>query len=240
MKIGIRDKFLSCLEYLVFRLDTTRFIVDKPKLDYQPLQWVGIRKAKIRGNATWERWEQIVKYLLPQQDKTALDIGSCYGFFSIKMAEKGCRVFGIDSNPRFIRIARYAVPKRLRKQCNFIEMKLSLGNINILPSVNYILLLSVWHHWVYEFGLLEATEILTALWEKTKDMLFFESGEGEVAEEFGLPFKPDNARQWLNDYLQRTCSSSNIKIISESLVGKYKHYASIDATRALFMVSRYQ
>ncbi len=236
----LREKALNCLERLIFRLDTTKLVIDTPRLDYQPLPWVGILQAKIRGEATYSRWEQIAKYLTQQQGKSALDIGSCYGFFSIKMAEMGYDVIGIDPNPRYIRIARYAVPRSLRKHCNFLEIELTPNNINILPCVDYTLLLSVWHHWVYQFGLPKATEILTAVWRRTQDILFFETGEGEVIDEFNLPFRADNARQWLKDYLEKTCANSTVEILSEFPVGKYEHYTSRGATRALFMITRQQ
>ena len=127
----------ACLERLLFRLDTTRFIIDSPTLDYQPLPWVGIFEARIRGEATYSRWREIAKHLRRQQNVQVLDIGSCYGFFSIKMAEMGYNVIGIDSNPRHIRIARYAVPRHLRKRCNFIEMDLSPDNAKMIPTVDY-------------------------------------------------------------------------------------------------------
>lgn len=236
----LREKVLNCLEHLMFRLDTTRIVVDTPKLDYQPLPWAGIAQAEIRGDATYSRWEQIARYLPQQQGKSALDIGSCYGFFSIKMAEMGCDVIGVDLNPRYIRIAQYAVPRSLRKHCNFLEMELSPGNIDFLPPADYTLLLSVWHHWVYHFGFSDATEMLATVWNKTRDALFFESGEGEVIDEFNLPFRSDNARQWLKDYLEETCVGSTVKIISEHEVGKYEHYTSTEVKRALFMVTRQQ
>lgn len=235
-----REKVLNYLQYLIFRLDTTKFIIDSPKLDYQPLPWKGICQAEIRGEATYSRWKQIAKHLLQQQGKSALDIGSCYGFFSIKMAEMGYDVIGVDLNSKHIRIARYAVPHHLRMHCNFLEMELTPNNINILPSVDYTLLLSVWHHWVYHLGLADATEMLATVWKHTRDVLFFESGESEVIDEFNLPFKSDNARQWLKDYLEKNCADSTAKIISEHPVGRYEHYTSTEVTRALFMVTRQQ
>lgn len=236
----LREKILSCMEHLLFRLETTRFIVDTPKLDYQPLPWVGVSQADIRGDATYSRWKQIEKILSQQQGKTALDIGSCYGFFSIKMAEMGYDVIGVDLNPSHIRIARYAVPRSLRNHCNFLEMELAPGNIDFLPPVDCTLLLSVWHHWVYHFGLSDATEMLRTIWSKTKKVVFFETGEGEVIDEFNLPFNSDNSRQWLKNYLEKTCVGAAVIVVSEHEAGKYKHYTLRKTTRALFMILRNQ
>jgi SAM-dependent methyltransferase len=222
----------------MFRLDTTRFVIDTPRLDYQPLPWVGIHQADIRGEATYARWEQIAKYLPQQHGKSALDIGSCYGFFSIKMAERGYDVIGVDTNPRHIRIARYAVPRGLRNHCNFLEKEFTPGNIDFLPPVDYTLFLSVWHHWVYNFGLPDATAMLISVWNKTRGAIYFESGEGEVIEEFKLPFNADNARQWLQAYLEKTCGGSIVRIISEHEAGKYGHYTAMKTSRALFMILR--
>jgi len=237
-KLKLREKALNCLERLIFRLDTTKYVIDRPKLDYQPLPWVGISHADIRGDETYARWEQIAKHISQRHGKSAIDIGSAYGFFSIRMAEMGCDVLGIDLNPRHIRIARYAVPQSLRKHCNFIESELTPGSIDFLPPVDFTLLLSVWHHWVYWFGLSDATAMLATVWNKTRDVLFFESGEGEVIDEFKLPFNENNARQWLEDYLKKTCNGSTVTIISEHLAGKYEHYNATKTTRALFMIQR--
>jgi len=228
------------LKVLLFRLETTRFLIDKPRLDYQPLPWIGIHEAEIRGKATYSRWEQISKNLPPQKGKVALDIGSCYGFFSIKMAERGYIVFGIDFNPKHIEIARYAVPDEFRRSCHFLELKITPDNVNTLPSTNYTLLLSVWHHWVKHFGLLNATKMLKSVWGKTQEGIFFESGEGEVVVQFDLPFSPDKAREWLQEYLEQTCDGAIVEVLSEHQVGKYKNYHSTEATRSLFMIRRKQ
>lgn len=237
-RFELREKTLNFLDHLIFRLNTTKYLVDKPRLDYQPLPWVGIPQAEIRGEATYARWEQIEKTLPKLSGKTALDIGSCYGFFSIKMAELGYNVLGIDLNHRHIKISRYAVPSILKKQCNFLEIEITPSNIDFLPPSDYILLLSVWHHWVYNFGLSEATKMLEILWNKTRDSIYFETGEGEVIDEFKLPFNKENPRQWISSYLEKTCINSTVRIISEHEVGNYEHYTSKKTTRALFLIRR--
>lgn len=234
----IRSKVRRGLEHLLFRLDTTKYIVDRPTLDYQPLPWVGVHSAGVRGRGSVSRWEDIAARVPPGAGKAALDIGSCYGYFAIRLAELGYNVIGVDLNPRHVRIARYATPSHLRPTCNFLEMDITPQNVGTLGTVDCTLLLSVWHHWVQRFELGRATDLLATLWHHTRDSLFFESGEGEVIDEFGLPFMAENARTWLADYLHDTCTGSRVELISEHVVGDYEHYESREVKRGLFLVAR--
>lgn len=234
----IRRKVRRGLEHLLFRLDTTRYLFDRPTLDYQPLPWVGVHTAGVRGRGSISRWEDIATHLPNGKSRSALDVGCCYGFFSIKLAERGYNVIGVDLDPRHVRIARYATPAALRPTCNFLELEITPDNAATLGEVDCTLLLSVWHHWVQRFGLPVATELLAGTWRRTGELLAFESGEGEVAEEFNLPFTTDNARAWLSDYLAVTCPGSSVELLSEHAVGDYAHYKTRQAKRGLFLLRR--
>ena len=73
----------------------------------------------------------------------------------------------------------------------------------MLPAADCVLLLSVWHHFVREWGLEAATEMLDAIWEKTGKLLFFETGENEMPPRCRLPPMVPDARSWLTDFLRR-------------------------------------
>ena len=177
IRLTNRDGLRVLLEFLTFRLETTRFLLDKPKFDYHPLPWVGIDNAATRGDSTRARCEAIKSTLRPSPGSTALDIGCCGGYFSISLTEMGYTVYGVDSFPKHIRIARYATPEKLMTRCHFLLMKVTPETVQCLPATDDTICLAVWHHWVRAYGLAGATFILQTVWNRTSRRLFFESGK---------------------------------------------------------------
>lgn len=222
---------------LAFRLDTTRIIFDKPKFDYQPLPWVGIKDASLRGVETFNRWQAIIKYI-PKSAKTVKDIGCCVGFFCHSAVESGLYAVGIDNNERFLRIARY-VQSKLGNGENevFINISISPDNVSIVPRTDVTILLSIWHHWVFSFGLERATLMLQEVWASTNMALVFESGEEEVAEEFNLPFE-GVASDWLETYLKKALSQSEIVRLGTFEAASYPHYKIKNHRRTVFIVKK--
>lgn len=234
VRAGVRRR----LEGLLLRLETTQYLLDSPALDYQPLPWAGVPTARVRGDATLARWEDMRRRLPHGEDGVAVDVGCCYGYFTVQLAELGYRCIGIDLDPRCIRIARLATPERLRCRCSYVETVISPGHIPTPAVAECTLALSVWHHWVQSHGLDAASGILRTLWERTRGVMFFESGEGEVVEEFKLPFSAETARAWLTDYLRDTCIGGRVELIGEHRVGSFSHYADVSVRRGLFMLTR--
>ena len=155
-------------------------------------------------------------------------------------SELHIKSFGYDMNDDFIFIANYT-KKFLKNSENetFCQFIADPKSIKFLPTTDATLLLSIWHHWVFHFGLDEATNMLKETWKKTEKVLFFESGEEEVAEEFKLHL-PSNIKfsDWLNNYLSETLEGSKINVISIHKAGLYSHYNNKNHGRSLFCISR--
>lgn len=235
----LRKVLIKFLDLLIFRLYTTKFIFDKPKFDYQPIPWLGIHEAKTRGVATEHRWEEIQNHF-NSSHKSMKDIGSCVGYFCISASEKfGIHTFGIEMNEMHLRLARRAVPDNLNNKCSFINMLVKPDNVATLPHTDITLLLSVWHHWVYHYGLEDATKMLQLVWSSTSKDLYFESGEEDTKEEFNLPF-PSNTESslWIKDYLQSNLAGSAIEILGKFEAGNYEHYSKKSFKRTLFKISK--
>jgi hypothetical protein len=238
MRDSLKARLHRFLNELAFKLDTTKYLFDRPTFDYQPLPWVGIADAQIRGEATNQRWESI-KGTIPPDAKTLKDIGCCVGFFCHK-ANEDLKLYsiGIDSDPRFIRIARYVATRYFTpEQETFLELQLNPDNVSILPNTDVTLLFSVWHHWVFDYGLENATKILKETWLKTNKIMYFESGEDEIAEEFNIDFE-GNAKIWLRNYLESELMNSEIEIVGEFEAGNYDHYKLKKHTRSLYSIKR--
>jgi len=225
------------IQYIQFRVDTTRFLIDKPSFDYQPLPWVGINKAHIRGSATIERWNAIKDHL--DGVSSLKDIGCCVGYFCHKAAsEYGIQTIGIDLNDRFLRIARYVASHIDHSEYEvFYRQEISPVTIGTLPKTDATILFSVWHHWVCDYGLEEATSMLQNVWSNTGEVMFFESGEEETKEEFHLPFNK-NASVWLKEYLLQSLPDSQVEVLGKFEAGNYGHYKLKKYKRSVFSITR--
>lgn len=227
------------LKKIQLRIDTTDYFFDKPKFDYQPIPWIGIKTAGVRGKATVQRW-RVIRNGIISNDKSIKDIGCSVGYFCIS-ASKKLKMYsiGIDTKSRFLRIANNSMPEEVLGRCNFINMLIDETNVDILPNTDVTLCLSIWHHWVYVYGLVGATNILKKLWQTTGRVMYFESGEEEVKDEFKLPY-PDGvlAVDWLEEYLVTNLKDVNVIKVGKFFAGKYPHYVIKNKKRTLFMLTK--
>jgi len=230
--MGIRATFQKVIDEVQFQYDVF------PRSDYQPLPWVGINQAQ-RGEGTSARWKAIEASLIDQSIHSGMDIGCNLGYFCFALAQKGVPMLGVDMDSRYIRIAQYASGKLGLSTVGLCQMMINTETVSLLPSVDLILLLSVWHHWVRAYGLDQASQILSALWKKTERVLFFETGETEMSADFGLPAMGDSSREWVENYLRTTCVGADIVHL-----GQFKAFAPLGnenrnvVYRNLFKIAR--
>jgi hypothetical protein len=125
------------------------------------------------------------------------------------------------------------------KKIEFFNLNVNLKNTAYIANTDVTLLLSIWHHWVYLHGLNVATQMLKEIWKKTETLMFFESGEEEVSDEFKLPFKKNIlAKVWLKDYLTSVLINCKVLEIGKFSSGNYNHYKIKNHKRTLFLVQR--
>jgi hypothetical protein len=238
-KSNFAAQITQVLKKIQLRIDTTDYFVDKPKFDYQPIPWIGISSAGVRGKATVQRWE-VIKHNIVPDDKSMKDIGCCVGYFCIS-ASREFKIYsiGFDSNDKFLRIADNSMPKEVIGKCNFVNMLIDEDNVGILSKTDITLCLSIWHHWVYSYGLSGATNILRNLWSTTGRVMFFESGEEEVKNEFNLPYVDGvSAADWLEKYLVRNLRGAKVLRVGKFFAGKYPHYEIKNKKRTLFRITK--
>lgn len=128
---------------------------------------------KTRMYSTIERWEKIDKHLT-KDDKTLLDIGCNAGFFTVFAARKGIFSLGVDMfTNQFTPSKKYAAKQFVKNEnLGFIQMKIDLRTIKLLPVYDVILLLSVYHHWYIHYGKKDAERMLGHF--KGAKKIFFE------------------------------------------------------------------
>lgn len=192
-------------------LDKLRFHLDTwPSMDYQPLPWLGIHAAR-RAKGVESRWRAIGGALAERDIRTALDLGSNAGYFTIQLAHRGVATVAVEPEPRYSRILRFAV-KRLRlTNVGCLDLDVTPTTASLLPVADAVLFLSVWHHMVRYQGLDGASAVLEQVWAKSRQMLFFETGELEMSARFRLPDMSPEPRRYLEEYLAEHCPGGKVE-----------------------------
>jgi hypothetical protein len=196
-----RDAFDNVLDRLRFRIDTF------PHGLYQPVPSLPARKTT-RADGSESRWSAMLPIIRAQPVESAVDIGACEGYFSIKLAAAGIPTIAIEGKPGNYRTALLAVRRSGTPKVGVLALEVTPENVATLPSSDCVLCLSVWHHFVRSHGLDQATAMLETIWQQTRTVLFFDTGENEMTPDYGLPPMTPDPRSWLAAYLARTCAGA--------------------------------
>jgi len=192
-------------------LDYTRFKIDSfPSLDYQPLPWLGLAKAR-RDAGVESRWREIDRVVSDVGARSAMDIGCNVGYFAIALAMRGLPVIGIEESPKYYRLMQYAVRRLGLEEVGGLSFKLTPRTVSLLPCADCVIFLSVWHHLVRAYGMQVATEMLQVIWSKAETVMFFETGETEMPAEYRLPNMAPDPGAFIAEYLEEACASARIK-----------------------------
>ncbi len=203
-RVVTREGIDAVLDHVRFRIDTF------PHGVYQPVGSLP-RVRATRGVGSESRWEAILTVVHEQAVETAVDIGACEGYFSIKLGEAGIPTIALEGDPGASRTATFAVRRSGLDDVGVLALALSPNNVLAVPASDCTLCLSVWHHFVRAYGVSGATEMLQTIWERTGKVLFFDTGENEMTPDYGLPEMTPDARSWLSAYLAETCEGSRIE-----------------------------
>lgn len=158
------------------------------------------------------RWSKIETYLSDDYEDL-LDIGCAEGYFTHQASEIGLRATGIDNSPRAIQYA-----KRNRGQSDnlkFSFMDLRPDNIDTIPTCDATLLLTVYYHWVRQFGRENSEVMLQSVASKT-DILFYET-RGTHFFTDDKPISVDESIEIHTEYLESTFGE-DIKILDKFMV----------------------
>jgi hypothetical protein len=192
-------------------LDRLRFRIDVfPNGLYQPVRSLP-RSAASRSSGSESRWDAIAPIIRSEAVKSAVDIGACEGYFAIELAEAGVHTIAIESAPGNYRTMLFAVKRSGTPNVGVLAMEVAPENVDTLPVSDCVLCLSIWHHFVRSHGLEQATAMLEAIWQRSRKVMFFDTGETEMTPDYGLPPMLPDPRSWLADYLGRTCTGSRVE-----------------------------
>jgi len=176
---------------------------------YQPNPLVD--KGGERAGGTRTRWEQIAPLVADLKVASALDVGCNSGWFTYKLADAGIATIGVESDPPMARTSIYVARRARPRRMGLLFLHVDATTVDMLPEVDCVLFLSVWHHMVRDSGLATADGILASLWGKARKVLVFDTGEAECTAEFHLPEMTPTPRVWLESQLAEVCTGAEIR-----------------------------
>lgn len=186
---------------------------------------------RIRSDST-ERWETIVPHI-GADETSALDIGCASGFFTQKLAENGSLSIGIDIKRERLQTAKQIWGEK--EGLGFVLYHLDPDNVSALPSVDVVLLLTVYHHWCEHFGREDAQQMMREVASKS-NKLFFE-GPGRTDKRFPLvgerPISDDESTV---DYYSSLLTSVFDDRVEIEYLGEAPYPHSTDRTDYMFLI----
>ena len=133
-------------------LDHVRFRIDTfPHGVYQPVASLP-RVRATRGSGSESRWEAILPVVREQAVETAVDIGACEGYFSIKLGEAGITTIALEGDAGASRTAMFAVRRSGLDNVGVLALALTPGNVTAVPASDCTIFFSIWHHLVRYYG----------------------------------------------------------------------------------------
>ena len=216
-------------------IDMVRLKLDSlPDGVYQPVPGLRVRRAK-RAVGTESRWAAMRPVIERLEVTSAIDVGANIGYFPIMLARQGIAAVGVESDPRNVRTMATAVRRNGLDNVAVMEFELRPDTVGLLPVADCTIVLSLWHHLVREQGFDAATQMLRELWARSGKLMFFDSGEEEMPESFGLPAMLPTPQEWLTQYLHQTCAGSRIEHL-----GRHRAFdaAGFPTYRSLFALLR--
>ncbi|MEU4167407.1 hypothetical protein AB0F46_11020 [Streptomyces sp. NPDC026665] len=225
---GARRKVDDAIDTLRLKLDAL------PDGIYQPVPGIRVRRAK-RSVGTGSRWTAMEPVVARLSVESALDVGANVGYFPVKFAQRGIPSVALEADPKCVRTATTAVRRNGLDNVAVMGLEFRPDTLVLLPTADCTLLLSLWHHLVRELGFDAATDLLRGLWDRSGKVMFFDSGEDEMPESFGLPRMLPTPDVWLTEYLLKTCPGGRVEHL-----GRHRAFdaAGLPTDRALFAVIR--
>jgi len=199
-----RSDLAVLCDRMKLRLLTRKYFFGKCLPLYQPLPFAS--SAPIKRFAGCEsRLAEIRKHLKANSINggVVVDYGCNIGFFSLALCKDGFIAYGVEEDERSGAIGFGASRVLGLKAFCPIQVRVTLETVAMIPDADVTLCLSIWHHWVRAMGFQDATRLLKAIYARTRRVLFFDTGEKELARDYGLPFANEDPRPWLEGYLAR-------------------------------------
>ncbi|MGB4837366.1 MAG: hypothetical protein WBP08_00100 [Saprospiraceae bacterium] len=152
-------------------------IWDKGTALYQPIELPELAHLPVIRKC-YDRLEKMTIFLAEKKielnEKSLLDIGSYYGWFVNEFTKKGVSAFGLE---RDFSACKVAIELYMLPENRFINKPLEDFILNNDEQYDIVLFLSVLHHFSLEKSFMTDEFVFAKLAQKTKNIMFFETGE---------------------------------------------------------------
>jgi SAM-dependent methyltransferase len=114
---------------------------------------------------------------VPEDADSLLDLGCAEGHLTAEFADRGLFSIGVERQAHVVASARRS--NAGHPNLGFLQYEITPETIDTLPQFEVVFLLTVYHHWVNEFGWEDAEAMLRSL-GSTCDTLVFENPDRPV------------------------------------------------------------
>jgi SAM-dependent methyltransferase len=193
-------------------------------------------RPSVRATGTRTRWGLLQPVLHAADVRSALDLGCNSGWFVVELGRLGIATLGIENHPAYHRSAVYSVERSGLENVGVAKLSINEQTLALLPRVDCVLFLSLWHHLVHESGMDEATRTLEAAWNVSKKVLVFETVSRNAAASFDVPDLSPDDETWFRTYFARVCPDADVVPLGTSAVAAQEQ--SDEDARTLFALLR--
>ncbi|MEZ5813474.1 MAG: class I SAM-dependent methyltransferase [Alphaproteobacteria bacterium] len=167
---------------------------------YQPVY--GAKRSddkSVRGCE--DRWKAMEPHL--DGCGALLDIGCNIGYFSFMSAQKGYFALGVEADPIYFSTCQAIKSVHNVENAHFIKGWVDEAFLDTSPAVKTVINLSVFHHWVKNFGAEKAQGMMRMLASKCENMVF-ETGQSNEITSWAdqLSFMGDDPKGWITGFLK--------------------------------------
>lgn len=164
---------------------------------YQPNPFAKGGKESVSSRECRDRFEAFAD-LLPEEPFSFSDLGCNTGYFVFRLAERGGFGVGVDVGRNEIMVCQTLAALYRVKNVAFSRLPLSPDNIVALPTVDVVVFLSLFHHFVRYFGQESAVAMLSGIARKATRLLVFETGQPDEESSWAkeLSFMGDDPGGW--------------------------------------------
>ncbi|HRK09080.1 MAG TPA: class I SAM-dependent methyltransferase [Pseudobdellovibrionaceae bacterium] len=176
---------------------------------YQPLFQISKSTeptADLGDRACADRW-QVMASGLPKSSYSLLDVGSQLGFFTLSAARENPSglCLGLERVWTYAAVAEALRNRAKLPNAQFAGLELNPKSVRGLPQFDVIICMSVFHHWVLDWGAEAAITQLRELFARGR-IVYFETGQcEEVDQNFAaqLGFMKPESELWIRSELLR-------------------------------------
>lgn len=170
---------------------------------YQPNPFAKSGKELTSRRDCCDRLEAFAD-LIPEEPFSFMDLGCNTGYFVFCLAERGGFGLGIDVGRNEIMVCQTLAALHRVKNVAFSRLPLSPDNVFSLPTVDMVVFLSLFHHFVRYFGQESALTMLSDIAGKAKRYLVFETGQPDEGSSWAkeLSFMGEHPGAWGEDMLR--------------------------------------